>query len=294
MTSSRPEATAHGPNRLPNRVATLPGHKQAELLRRLRQSVAPDRWFVRHQHNPDAAVRLFCFSYAGGGASAFRGWPAALSAAVEVWSVQLPGRESRIGEPPYRRIAPLIGALKDAIGPHLDEPFVFFGHSMGALVAFELARELRRSSIPGPARLFLGAFRAPHLPSPHVKIYHWPDEVLKVVLRADGTPARVLQDDELMRAMLPTLRADLEVCDTYEYVPEAPLDCPFSVFGGGDDRRVPATDLERWRIHTTSTCSVTILPGSHLFLQSAQQLLLNQMQRDLEKDRVLRKGYHSA
>lgn len=281
---------ASGANDLLGRIATLPRYKQVELLRRLRQPAAPERWIVRHRENPGAAVRMFCFSHAGGGASVFRSWPADIPPVVEVWGVQLPGRESRIGEPLYRRIAPLTAALATAIGEHLDKPFVFFGHSMGALVAFELARELRRSSLPQPARLFLAAFRAPQMPSPNVKIYNWPDEVLKVVLQRDGTPEEVVQNEELMRALLPTLRADLELCDSYEYKPEDPLDCPFSVFGGLDDVRVPASALPGWREHTRSAFSVSMLPGTHFFLHSARKRLLAEISDVLGKDGMLQRG----
>jgi surfactin synthase thioesterase subunit len=291
MASSRERAAASGPDSILGRVATLPQDKRAEFLRRLQESSAAARWIVRHSSAPDAAVRLFCFSHAGGGGGVYRAWPAGIAPAIEVWGVRLPGRESRAGEPPYRRMVPLAAGLVEAIGPHLDKPFVFFGHSMGALVAFEVARELRRSSMPQPARLFLAAFRAPHLPRPNVKIYHWPDEVLKIALRTDGTPAEVLQNEKFMQALLPTTRADMEVCDTYEYAPEPPLDCPFSVFGGLDDVRVRDSDLQGWRTHTSSACSVSMLPGTHFFLHSARQVLLDKMQQDLEKDGMLRRGY---
>jgi medium-chain acyl-[acyl-carrier-protein] hydrolase len=287
MAGTEREAAAGEANGLLDRIATLPRDKQVELLRRLRQPPTAERWIIRHRDEPGAAVRLFCFSHAGGGAAVFRSWPADVPPAVEVWGVQLPGRESRIGEPPYRRMVPLTAALVAALGPHLDKPFAFFGHSMGALVAFELARELRRASLPQPARLFLAAFRAPQMPSPNVKIHHWPDEVLKVVLQRDGTPGEVLRNDELMRALLPTLRADFEVCDTYQYTPEEPLDCPFSVFGGLDDVRVRASDLPGWRIHSRSGCSVSMLPGTHFFLHSARQRLLAEIQSDLENDGTL-------
>lgn len=252
-----------------------------------RQAPARGSWFVRYGSHTGATARLFCFSHAGGGASLYRSWPDGLPRGIEVRGVQLPGRESRVGEAPYRRMAPLTADLVDAIGPDLDRPFAFFGHSMGALVAFELARELRRVSLPLPARLFLAAFRAPHLPSPNVKIYHWPDEVLKVVLQRDGTPDEVLRNDELMRALLPTLRADLEVCDTYEYTKQDPLDCPFTVFGGLDDVRVRPDDLSGWAGHTSAECSVSMLPGSHFFLNSARRQLLADLRNDLEKDGIL-------
>jgi len=270
------------------RVAALSPQKQAELLLRLQQqqpAASSDKWVIRYRSNPRADLRLFCFSYAGGGASVFRSWGDALPQEVEVCAIQLPGRESRIGEPAYRRVAALVAPLGEAIEAYLDRPFAFFGHSMGALVAFELTRHLRRTSRPQPVRLMLAAYRAPQLPNPNIKIYHLPDEVLKVILRSEGIPQRVLQNEELMQAMLPTLRADFELCDTYEYTLEAPLTCPLSIFGGLEDVRISTCDLEGWRIHTDTTCSFTQLPGSHFFVHSCQDLLLAAIARGLASDK---------
>lgn len=285
MTSTRQGATAG----FLDRIAALSRSGPEEPAR---QNSTPERWLLRYrqEQEQDVALRLFCFAHAGGGPSVFRSWPADLPRTVDVWGVQLPGRDTRIDEPAYRRMAPLVAALAQAIGPHLDKPFAFFGHSMGALLAFELARELRRASLPQPARLFLAAFRAPQMPSPNVKIYHWPDEVLKVVLQRDGTPEEVLRNDELMRVLLPTLRADLEVCDTYEYTEQAALACPFSVFGGTDDVRVRESDLSGWQLHSSSAFSVSMFPGTHFFLNSARQRLLARIRADLVTDGMLPTG----
>jgi surfactin synthase thioesterase subunit len=285
------------------RIAALSPDQQAKLLQRLKphesqttsgplrtRSVLDDQlpsppaaaWIVRYRQNAQARLRLFCFSYAGGGASVFRPWLDTLPSEVEVCGIQLPGREHRLTEPAYTRIAPLIQAAADAIYPYLDRPFAFFGHSMGALVSFELARQLRRTHDRYPVRLFLAAYRAPQLPNPNIKIYHLPSEVFKVVLRADGIPERILQNEELMQAMLPTLRADFELCDTYDYKEEPPLECPLSIFGGLEDVRVSAADLEGWRIHSSVSGSLSLLPGSHFFIHSAQDLLLAAISHDLE------------
>lgn len=275
------------------RIAALPPDKQAVLLQRLKQKtsqpvadtssphISADGWIIRYRQRPQASLRLFCFSYAGGGASVFRSWADMLPPEIEVCCIQLPGREYRLAEPAYTRLAPLIQALSDAIYPYLDRPFAFFGHSMGALVSFELARQLRRVYDKHPIRLCLAAYRAPQLPNPNIKIYHLPSEVFKVVLRADGIPESVLQNEELMQAMLPTLRADFELCDTYRYTEEPPLECPFSIFGGLEDIRVGAADLEVWRIHCNAPSNFSMLPGSHFFLLSAQDLLLAAIARDL-------------
>lgn len=272
------------------RIAALPSDKQTMLLQRLKQKASPptvepplDAWVIRFRRNEQAPLRLFCFSYAGGGASIFRPWSDGLPEDVEVCCIQLPGHEYRLAEQAYTRLAPLVQALADAIFPYLDRPFAFFGHSMGALVSFELARQLRRTHNRHPVRLCLAAYRAPQLRNPNIKIYHLPSEVFKVVLRADGIPERILQNEELMQAMLPTLRADFELCDTYRYTEEPPLECPLSIFGGAEDIRVSAADLDAWRIHTSAMCSLSMLPGSHFFLHSAQDLLLAAIAQDLER-----------
>ncbi|KAB8143140.1 thioesterase [Chloroflexia bacterium SDU3-3] len=265
------------------------------LLQRLRQSsgqapvltaaaeAEPSPWVVRYRPNPGARMRLFCFSYAGGGASVFRTWPEALPPDVELCAIQLPGRESRIGQPAFTRIGPLLAAVAAAIEPYLDRPFAFYGHSMGALVSFELARQLRRASGRLPLQLYLAAYRAPHLPNPNFKIYHLPSEVFKVVLRAEGTAEMILQNEELMKVMLPTLRADFELCDTYEHRTEPPLECPLAIFGGLDDVRISTADLEEWPRHAGAGCSLTMLPGGHFFLHSAQAQLCGAIADSLQQ-----------
>lgn len=278
------------------RVAALSPDKQALLLQKLRQksgqspistvqASAPslDGWVVRSRPNEQATLRLFCFPYAGGAASIFRQWPESLPSVVEVCSIQLPGREYRIGEAAYKRMPDLLEALTEAITPYLDRPFAFFGHSMGALVSFALTRHLRQTLGKSPVRLYLAAYRAAHLPNPNIKIYHLPSEVFKVVLRADGIPETILQNEELMQAMLPTLRADFELCDTYVYREELPLDCPVTVYGGLEDVRVGFSDLEAWYSHCNASFRLEMFPGSHFFLHSAQDLLLAAIAQDLEE-----------
>jgi surfactin synthase thioesterase subunit len=180
--------------------------------------------------------------------------------------VQLPGRENRLAEPSYRRLQPLVQAVADGLTPNLDGPFALFGHSMGALVSFELARELRRRG-RFPACLLLSSFRAPHLPDPDPPIYHLPDaEFIQELVDLGGTPPEVLENAELMELVLPRLRADLEVCDTYSYAPEAPLACPITVFGGVDDQEVHPEELEGWREHTSGAFHLRLYAGGHFYL----------------------------
>ncbi len=278
------------------RIAALSEEQRIALLQHLRQRTtqvethtemcvpSADPWVLRYRPNDQARLRLFCFPYAGGRASIFRPWLDNLPEEVELCSIQLPGREERLGDPPYKRLVPLVRDLSEALAPYLDRPFAFYGHSMGALVSFEVARLLRRSYNRHPIAMHLAAFRAPQLPNPNIRIYHLPTEVFKVVLRADGISETILQSEELMQLMLPTLRADYEVCDTYEYHEEPPLACPFYLYGGLEDVRVREADLAGWPMHTSGPWHLSLLPGSHLFLHGAQDQLLAEICSSLEMD----------
>jgi medium-chain acyl-[acyl-carrier-protein] hydrolase len=231
---------------------------------------------------PSARVRVFCLPYAGGGATVFRSWNRELPPEIEAWPVQLPGRESRLTEAPFVRLPALIQALVSGLLPHLTMPFALFGHSMGALLAFELARELRARRAPPPERLLVSAHRAPHLPSPRLPIHGLPEEQFEQTIRdLRGTPDGVWDNLELRALVVPLLRADLELCETYAHQPESPLECPISAFGGRDDTDVTLRELEAWRDHTRAEFSLRVLPGSHFYLHSARATLLRYVVEDL-------------
>ncbi len=238
-------------------------------------------WLFFPGPNPRAALRLFCFPYAGGGATVFRRWPASLPDSVEVCAVRLPGREGRLREPAVDRLAPLLDMLASALLPALDRPFAFFGHSMGALTAFELARRLRRDGWPGPRHLFVSGRIAPHLR--RAQCWHTlPDpQLLAELRRLGGTPRQVLEHPELMRMLLPMLRADFAVLETYVHHPEAPLDCPISAFGGLEDEVAKREQIEEWAAHTRAEFRLRMLPGNHFFLHSAEARLLQMLADDL-------------
>jgi medium-chain acyl-[acyl-carrier-protein] hydrolase len=244
----------------------------------------PEAWtpFGSRGRNPEPALRLFCLPHAGGGASLYRTWSAALPTDIDVCPVQLPGRETRAREAPLSRLRALVPAIAEGLLPMLDAPFAFFGHSMGGLLGFELARYLRRQWGRLPVRLLVAGHRAPHLPRRGSSLHSLPEPHFSQELRTlGGTPAEVLDNRELMNVVAPVLRADFAVCETYEYAPDEPLACPISVFGGLDDRMVPPTDLSAWGEHTRSGFSVRLLPGNHFFVRSAPAPLLQAIAGDL-------------
>ena len=248
-------------------------------------ATAFDSWIACRKPNPQARLRLFCFPYAGTGASIFRTWSDSLPADVEVCPVQFPGRGTRLMETPFTQLSPLVQALAQALVPLLDRPFAFFGHSLGAMVGFELARQLRRQSGVQPVRLFVSADRAPQIPHRDRPIHALPEEeFLHELRRLNGIPGKVLEEADLMQIMLPVLRADLAVYETYVYSSEPPLNCPISTFGGLQDHRVSRGDLEAWRDQTSVSFSLRMFPGDHFFWSTTQPRLLQVLSQELRGD----------
>jgi medium-chain acyl-[acyl-carrier-protein] hydrolase len=253
----------------------------------LTPSRASAPWFNHPDRRVHAGLRLYCFPPAGGSASTFRSWSRALPSDVEVCPVQLPGRENRLRDAPFVKSAPLVRALADVLGDASNVPFAFFGHSMGALIGYELARELRRRRQPGPARLYVSGHRAPHLPSKRAPIHHLPQAPFIAELRRlNGTPEQILEHPELRELVMPALRADFAVCETYVHTPGDPLACPIVAFAGRSDRLASPADMAPWREHTRAF-ELHVLPGNHFFLRSAQDLILKAISVDAA---VLQRG----
>lgn len=242
------------------------------------------QWFPYEREQRDAQLRLFCLPYAGGSASIFRNWGDFLPPQVQVVPVELPGRGGRLNEPPFVRLPALIDALAEAVRPALQSPFALFGHSMGAVIAFELARRLRRQHQVEPQKLFVAGRRAPQLPRTEPITYNLPeDEFIKELHRLAGTPREVLEHAELMQLFIPLLRADFEFIETYEYIPDEPLGCPITVFGGLQDEEVKREWLLQWKAHTLSRCEIRMLPGDHFFIRSSQDILLRVLASELRE-----------
>jgi medium-chain acyl-[acyl-carrier-protein] hydrolase len=252
----------------------------------LKRNDAGTSWIQYLIPKPQARLRLFCFPYAGGSASLFRLFSQYLPAEIEVCPVQLPGRESRLRERAYTRLEPLVDALLEVLGPYLTMPFAFFGHSMGAMISFELARALRRfTRLPIPMHLFVSGHRAPQLPTKEPPISHLAEEqFIEKVRNLKGTPEEVLEHTELLQLLIPLLRADFELCETYQWKDEPPLDCPLSAYGGLSDEAVPRETILAWREQTKASFHARFFPGEHFYIHSQQQALLFALAQELTQD----------
>ena len=243
-----------------------------------------DLWVACPQPHPQAKIRLFCFPYAGAGISCFRTWTNQLPSAIEICSIQLPGRENRRREAPFKRMKSIIETLAPILRPYLDKPFAFFGHSMGGLLSFELARELRRRNWQQPDRLLISACRAPQLPDLATPLHRLPEaRFIEKLKRFKGIPEEVLASRELMQLFLPTLRADFEILETYFYLNEEPFDFPIAAFGGLEDDKVSIEELDGWREQTKSEFYLQMFSGDHFFLQANNRQLLPALARQMEE-----------
>lgn len=221
-------------------------------------------------------MKLLCFPHAGSGAAGYAGWNTQLGPCTEVIPVALPGRDARLSTPAITDMGRLVATLLDELAPRLDGPYALFGHSMGGHIAFELARAVRRHGLPMPAGLIVSGARAPHLgrlpPLSHLA----DDELLRAVALRYGT---VLAPEmmDIVRLMLPTLRADIQLIETHTYRDEAPLDLPITAFAGIDDPAIPISDARQWGRHAVEHFHFRSFPGGHFFHTESPQLFLHSL-----------------
>lgn len=245
--------------------------------------MTPDPWVIRPRPSPAARLRLFCVPCAGRGASFYRGWSELIDLEVELCVLQLPGRETRLREPAFTRMADAAENTAEALERYLDLPFAFFGHSMGATLSFELARRLRGRFGIAPIHLFVSARRAPQQQDSRSPLRDLPDGrfIKEICQRYNGIPRELLAEPELLEMLLPVLRADVTMLETYSFEPGSPLGCPLTALGGTEDYDLHMADLEGWREHTSAHFEARLFPGDHFFVHSATKQVLETISRSL-------------
>ena len=259
----------------------MPDYRKAELTVSRHNSTS--RWCESLSPEPAWRLRLFCFPYAGGNALVFREWQQYLVPEIDVCLVHLPGRARRINERPHTQIQPLIQELADAIHPEAQGiRFAFWGHSMGALISFELAREFRRRNYPAPVHLFLSACRAPTVMQAVPPSFHLPaKEFIAEIRKLNGTPKEFFENPEIQKFLLPLLRSDFQITDTYQYQDEGPLACPITVYGADQDHLATLNYLAPWEMQTSAAYKTRVFSGDHFFFQSQKKEFISTLRRDL-------------
>jgi medium-chain acyl-[acyl-carrier-protein] hydrolase len=242
-----------------------------------------DLWFPNLGRNPSARLRLFCFPYAGGNAAMFRKWQSRFPRDIEVCPVELPGHGRRLGEPAFTSVRLMLDALMNVISRRLDKPFALYGHSMGATIAFELARELLIERDLSPTHLFVSARRAPQIPNSDPPTHNLPEtDFIEELRRLEGTPPEVFQSEELLGLMMPLLRSDFELVETYNYISGRPLSCPITAMGGIDDKDVTREQLQAWCEVSSGKFLLRMFAGNHFFVYPAEAVVISAVIKELQ------------
>ncbi|MGC4806091.1 thioesterase II family protein [Micromonospora sp. DT233] len=235
--------------------------------------------------DPAAAIRLFCFHHAGGAASSFASWAAAVDPSVSVVPVQLPGREGRVREERVADMTILVEMLEDELGPWLTAPFAFYGHSMGAFLAHALTRRWAASGRTLPRRLFLGAAKAPHLPIVLDGATGMTDlELGRMLVGMGGMSAMVLRYPDWLRPATQLVRDDLRICQSNPYRDRTPVPVPMELFAGEDDPVVRPADVAAWELHAGAGHRLHVVPGGHFFPQDPAGVFLPLLSRLVAAD----------
>lgn len=239
-------------------------------------NTATSSWFVIPKPNPSATLRLFCFPYAGAGASVFKDWVSLILPEVELVIIQYPGREERYSEPLHNKLDSLLPELSKALLPNLYKPFIFFGHSMGAGIAHRLLINWHLKGIAQAQHLIVSGARAPQLTLGRPLSSRLDDgQFLDLLHTRGGMPEELLQNAELMAILMPRLRADFELAETMPPVMDSPLNCPISAFGGDHDSEISLDDIGAWQLQASSSFKAYPFEGDHFFIQNARDQVIN-------------------
>lgn len=228
--------------------------------------------------------RLFCFPYAGGGASVYRSWVPHIREDIELIGIQPAGRERRFVEAPFTDLHALIEAILPSFRGYMDRPFALFGYSVGALAAYELALRLQSSQLASPLRLFVAACNAPHRRDPNrVLLHNLPvSELIEELRKLGGMSTLALENAELMQLLMPPLRADLAMAETYQLRSAAKLSCAIDAFGGSEDDWTTRPQIEAWRDVTNGAFNCRMLDGGHFFIHTKLETVAAAVNRSLD------------
>jgi medium-chain acyl-[acyl-carrier-protein] hydrolase len=210
------------------------------------------------------------------------GLPADLLIELDVWSVSLPGHTPGGKDVPFAEIGPLVDLLAEELGPVLRPPYAFFGHSLGALIGYEMACRMQAQGNSGPAHMIVSACRAPHLRDKRIPVHDRSDaEVTERLRELGGTPEEILENAELMGVLLPLVRADFALCERYEFSQRQPLDCSLTALSGNRDAYVTVEEVNAWRQQTSGNFSFQVFAGNHFFMDSSRSAVLTALAEDI-------------
>jgi len=246
------------------------------MMQTAARSAGPVLW---RMSSASSAPRLLCLHHAGGNGAFYASWAADLAGTCEVWTANLPGRRARSLEPLVTDADILVAELADAAEALLDRPLAIFGHSMGALLGYEVARELRRRERPPLSALVVSACRAPHLRTHGQPVPRGDAELAGLLRSWGGTPPELLEDEEFLGLVLPPFRADILLCDAYRYQPGSPLDTPLTALAAADDDVASVHDVAAWSALSTRWRGVHVFAGGHFYLVPPRRLVLDVIAR---------------
>ncbi|QED47030.1 thioesterase II family protein [Cytobacillus dafuensis] len=242
------------------------------------------KWCLNKTFKSNPKMRILLFPYACGGASIYRTWHNFFPSEIEVIPIQLPGRENRLSEKPYTSIVELTDYLFETLKPLYDKPLALFGHSMGSLITYELSIRLEHAGII-PAHLFVSAHSSPKKGKLGTNDHLLSDEKLISRLRElSFTPEPVLQNQDLMQLLLPMIRADFTMCETYDYKEHPTLNCPLTVFGGTNDREVSLNELDHWKPYTNASFSKVTITGDHFFVHDQASTIISNISEKITQN----------
>ena len=226
--------------------------------------------------NQNANVRLFCFHYGGGSNTSFYPWINKIPHSIELIAVELPGRGRNMSQPLLTNVNDITVLLVEEVKHYLDKPFIFFGHSVGSLISFELTKAMREQNLQLPMHLILSGSMAPHTLHKRRHICHLDDVAFAEELKIyNGIPQEVRNEPSLMEMFLPIIRADMSIIENYNYLPSKPLDCNITTITGQNDPTVPIEDAKAWTSHANLSCNHYTLNGDHFFVKTALDEVIN-------------------